>query len=242
MPYSVESCARRRNDLLGANGLTECYIRPIAFSGYGQLGVSARDNPVETVIMSWPWGTYLGEDGAPERDADEDLQLAAVAAERRSRTPRRRRASTSTRCSPSARRSAPATTRRSCSPPTATSRTARARRSSSSEGQVLYTPDLSAGILVGITRDSVIQIAQDLGYEVVEKTLIRSDLYLADEVFMCGTAAEVTPMREVDDHDIGPPGPDHARRSRRRTSTRANGRKERWAQWLELRAAAARSA
>ena len=68
---------------------------------------------------------------------------------------------------------------------------------------VIYTPDLSTGILHGITRDSIIQIAHDLGYTVLEKTLIRSDLYLADEVFMCGTAAEVTPVRSVDDHEIG---------------------------------------
>ena len=74
---------------------------------------------------------------------------------------------------------------------------------------VLYTPDLATGILPGITRDSIKQIAQDLGYTVVEKALIRSDLYLADEVFMCGTAAEVTPLRSVDDHEIGV-GADHA--------------------------------
>ena len=67
----------------------------------------------------------------------------------------------------------------------------------------IYTPDLSTGILHGITRDSVMQIATDLGYEVREKTLIRTDLYLADEVFMCGTAAEVTPVRSVDDQEIG---------------------------------------
>src|SRR5205814_8990391 len=67
---------------------------------------------------------------------------------------------------------------------------------------VLYTPDLATGILPGITRDTVTQIAQDLGYSVVEKAIIRSDLYLADEVFMCGTAAEVTPLRSDDDHEI----------------------------------------
>ena len=62
LPYSVDELRAACNDLLGANGLAESYIRPIAFYGYGQLGVSARDNPVETVIMSWPWGTYLGEE------------------------------------------------------------------------------------------------------------------------------------------------------------------------------------
>src|SRR5207244_1676788 len=71
----------------------------------------------------------------------------------------------------------------------------------------LATPPLATSILPGITRDSVIQIAQDLGYTVEEKNLIRSDLVFADEVFMTGTAAEVTPIREVDDRVIGPPGP-----------------------------------
>src|SRR5204862_7262583 len=71
----------------------------------------------------------------------------------------------------------------------------------------IFTPDLSASILPGITRDTIIQIAQDLGYRVVEKNLIRTDLNLADEVFMCGTAAEVTPISEVDDQLIGAPGP-----------------------------------
>ena len=73
----------------------------------------------------------------------------------------------------------------------------------------IFTPDLSASILPGITRDSVIQIAQDLGHRVTEKTLIRSDLYLADEIFMCGTAAEVTPVSSVDDREVGAPGPGH---------------------------------
>ena len=97
-------------------------------------------------------------------------------------------------------------------------------------GGKIFTPDLSTGILHGITRDSVIQIAHDRGYEVLEKTLIRSDLYLADEVFMCGTAAEVTPVRSVDDHEIGV-GADHAgapagvprHRARRRATAGRSG-------------------
>jgi len=97
---------------------------------------------------------------------------------------------------------------------------------------VIYTPDLAASILIGITRDTVIQIAQDLGYRVVEKPLIRTDLYLADEVFMCGTAAEVTPIREVDDQVIGPPGP-ITRELQQAYLDTVHGRSERWAQWLE---------
>jgi branched-chain amino acid aminotransferase len=99
-------------------------------------------------------------------------------------------------------------------------------------GGRIYTPDLSTGILHGITRDSIIQIAHDLGYEVVEKDLIRSDLYLADEVFMCGTAAEVTPVRSIDDQEIGV-GPLTLELQNAYLDT-VRGQSDRWAQWREL--------
>ena len=204
------SCAPRRTSWSAATGLPECYIRPIAFYGYGELGVHTAGNPVEIVIMSWPWGNYLGDESAEERHPHQDLLLEARRPEHDPARLQGDRASTSTRCSPSTRRGAPATTRRSCSPTRATSPTARARTSSSSRTACICTPPLSTSILPGITRDSVIQIAQDLGYVVEEANLIRTDLYLADEIFMTGTAAEVTPVRSVDDHEIGV-GPGHAR-------------------------------
>jgi branched-chain amino acid aminotransferase len=102
---------------------------------------------------------------------------------------------------------------------------------------VIYTPDLAASILTGITRDSVMQIAQDLGHRVVEKNLIRTDLYLADEVFMVGTAAEVTPIREVDDHVVGAPGPVTLEIQQAYLDT-VRGRSDRWGQWLEYAPAA----
>ncbi len=104
----------------------------------------------------------------------------------------------------------------------------------------LSTPDLATGILPGITRDSIKQIAEDLGYSVVEKHLIRSDLYLADEVFMCGTAAEVTPLRSIDDHDIGV-GPITFAIQEAYLDT-VRGATDRWAQWLEPVPQLARSA
>jgi branched-chain amino acid aminotransferase len=97
---------------------------------------------------------------------------------------------------------------------------------------VLYTPDLSASILPGVTRDTVIQIAQDLGYRVEETSLIRTDLYLADEMFLTGTAAEVTPVRSVDDQEIGPPGP-ITREIQSAYLDTVRGRSERWSHWLE---------
>ena len=96
---------------------------------------------------------------------------------------------------------------------------------------VIYTPDLSTGILPGITRDTVKQIASDLGYTVVEKALIRSDLYLADEVFMCGTAAEVTPLRAIDDYEIGVG--DVTRAIQKAYLDTVRGQTERWSHWLD---------
>ena len=100
------------------------------------------------------------------------------------------------------------------------------------DGKIL-TPPIGNSVLPGITRDTLIQIAQDLGYTVVEKNLIRTDLYLADEVFMCGTAAEVTPIREVDDHVIGKPGPVTLEIQSAYLET-VRGKSDRWAQWLEF--------
>jgi len=77
LPYSIEELRDAHFQLISANGLPECYLRPIAFFGYGELGVSAVGNPVDVVIMSWPWGAYLGEDGLSQGIRCEDLELAA---------------------------------------------------------------------------------------------------------------------------------------------------------------------
>jgi branched-chain amino acid aminotransferase len=231
LPYSVEELRAATMELIGANGLPSCYLRPIAFYGFGQLGVASRDNPVEIAIMAWPWGAYLGEDGL--------------------RNGIRVKVSSWQRVGPNTIPHAAKATGVYINSMLAVTEATRAGYDEAimltAEGTiadgsgesvfvvrdgVIYTPDLSASILVGITRDTVIQIAQDLGYRVVEKPLIRTDLYLADEVFMCGTAAEVTPIREVDDQLIGPPGPITKELQAAYLDT-VHGRSERWAQWLE---------
>jgi len=231
IPYSVEELRAATMELIGANGLPSCYLRPIAFYGFGQLGVASRDNPVEIAIMAWPWGAYLGEDGL--------------------RNGIRVKVSSWQRVGPNTIPHAAKATGVYINSMLAVTEATRAGYDEAimltAEGTiadgsgesvfvvrdgVIYTPDLSASILVGITRDTVIQIAQDLGHRVVEKPLIRTDLYLADEVFMCGTAAEVTPIREVDDQLIGPPGPITKELQAAYLDT-VHGRSERWAQWLE---------
>jgi len=230
LPYSIEELRLACHELIAANGLPECYLRPIAFFGYGELGVSAMGNPVDVVIMSWPWGAYLGEDGLKN----------GISA----------KISSWERIGPNVIPHVAKATGVYLNSMLAVTEANRAGYDEAilmtSDGFVadgsgenvfivkggeLYTPDLSTSILPGITRDTVIQIAQDLGYTVHEKSLIRSDLYLADEAFMTGTAAEVTPLRAVDDIQIGV-GPITLEVQEAYLDT-ARGRSERWAQWLE---------
>jgi branched-chain amino acid aminotransferase len=231
IPYSVDELKTASMELISANGLPECYLRPIAFYGYGELGVSTAGNPVVTVIMSWPWGTYLGEDGLKNGI--------------------RCKISSWQRVGPNTIPHASKATGIYLNSMLAVTEANRAGYDEAilltADGYIadgsgenvfvikdgkVATPPLSTSILPGITRDSVIQILQDLGYTVEEKNLIRSDLVTADEVFMCGTAAEVTPIREVDDHLIGPPGPVTKELQTAYLDT-CRGKSERWAQWLE---------
>jgi len=231
LPYSVDDLKAACVELIGANGRAECYLRPIAFYGYGELGVSAVGNPIEMVIMSWPWGAYLGEEG----------QRSGI----------RAKISSWKRVGANVIPHVSKATGIYLNSMLAVMEANRAGYDEAilltDDGYVadgsgenifvvkdgtIYTPDLSASILPGITRDTLIQIAQDLGHRVVEKPLIRTDLYLADEVFMCGTAAEVTPIREIDDQEIGPPGPVTLEIQQNYLDT-VRGKSERWAHWLE---------
>ncbi|HTS72499.1 MAG TPA: branched-chain amino acid transaminase [Gaiellaceae bacterium] len=230
LPFSLEELRAACHGLIAANGLPECYLRPIAFFGYGELGVSAIGNPVDVVIMSWPWGAYLGEEGLKNGI--------------------RAKISSWERIGPNVIPHVAKATGVYLNSMLAVTEANRAGYDEAilltAEGYVadgsgenvfivkngeLYTPDLSTSILPGITRNTVIQIAQDLGYTVHEKSLIRSDLYLADEAFMTGTAAEVTPLKAVDDIEIGV-GPITLEIQEAYLDT-ARGRSERWAQWLE---------
>jgi branched-chain amino acid aminotransferase len=231
VPFSVDQLREASFDLIAANGLPECYLRPIAFYGYGELGVSTAGNPVETVIMSWPWGTYLGDEGLKNGI--------------------RAKVSSWKRIGPNTIPHVAKATGVYLNSMLAVTEANRAGydeailltdegyvADGSGEnifvvyGDTIATPALSASILPGITRNSLIQIAQDLGHTVEERNIIRSDLYLADEIFMVGTAAEVTPIRSVDDHEIGPPGPVTLKLQKAYLDT-VRGGGERWGQWLE---------
>ena len=233
LPYSVEELRAACFELLGANGLNECYLRPIAFYGFGELGVAARGNPVDVVIMSWPWGTYLGADGFENGI--------------------RAKVSSWQRVGPNVIPHVAKATGVYLNSMLAVTEANRAGYDEAillnAEGYIadgsgesifvvkggaIHTPPLSMSILAGITRDTIVQVAQDLGYAVNETNLIRSDLYLADEVFMVGTAAEVTPLRSVDDHELGV-GP-ITREIQKTYLDLVRGQSERWPHWLEYAA------
>jgi branched-chain amino acid aminotransferase len=229
--YSVEELREVSLELIGRNGLPECYLRPIAFFGYGELGVATAGNPVDVVIMSWPWGTYLGEEGFKNGIRVKVSSWKRVGA---NTIPHAAKATGVYLNSMLA--------------------VAEANRAGYDEAILLtdhgfvadgsgenvfvvkdgaiVTPHLSTSILPGITRATVIEIAQELGHTVEEGDLIRTDLYLADEIFMTGTAAEVTPIRSVDDHEIGPPG-EITRKLQEAYLDVVRGGSDRWSHWLD---------
>jgi branched-chain amino acid aminotransferase len=231
LPYSVEELRAASLELLATNGLPEAYLRPIAFYGYGELGVSAAGNPVEVVLMSWPWGAYLGDEAM--------------------RTGIRAKVSSWKRVGPNTIPHAAKATGIYLNSMLAVTEANMAGYDEAilltDDGFVadgsgenvfiikdgrLTTPPLSTSILPGITRDTVIQLARGLGHEVSEDNLIRTELYLADEIFMCGTAAEVTPIRSVDDHDVGV-GPITMELQKAYLDLVHGRGEERWSDWLE---------
>jgi branched-chain amino acid aminotransferase len=231
LPFTVEELRTAVHDLVATNRIASCYLRPLAFYGYGELGVSSVGNPVDVVIVSFPWGAYLGEES----------QTAGIAT----------KISSWERVGPNV---IPHVAKATGIYLNSMLATMEARRGGYDEAimlshdgyiadgpgenifvvkdGVLYTPPLAMSILPGITRDTIIQIAQDLGHRVEETLLIRTDLYLADEVFMVGTATEVAPVRAVDDREIGV-GP-VTRELQQAYLDTVEGRSERWSHWLDV--------
>jgi branched-chain amino acid aminotransferase len=202
IPYSREAITEATKDLIRANGLNACYIRPVVMRGYGEMGVNPLNAPVNVFIAVWPWGAYLGE------DALEQGVRIKIASWRRN-----------------AQNSLPAAAKATGQYINSVLAKVESLKGGYDEAIMLNdagfvtdgsgenvfvvrdgrltTPPISAGCLDGITRHSVMTIAGDLGYEVREDNLVRTDLYNADEAFFTGTAAEITPIREVDDRVVG---------------------------------------
>ena len=205
VPYSMEAIEEAIRDTITANGMEECYIRPLVHRGYGEVGINPLDAPVNVSISVWAWGVYLGE---------EALEKGA-----------RVKISSWKRLDPNVIPPGAKATGQYINSALAKVEATKAGYDEAimlnQSGYVtdgtgenifvvkdgeLWTPSLSAGCLDGVTRDTVITIARDLGYQVHEKNLVRTDLYFADEAFFTGTAAEVCPIREVDDRTVAANG------------------------------------
>ncbi len=202
IPYSVEAITDGVRDVVRANGLNACYIRPLVLRGYGEMGVNPLNAPVNVFIAVWPWGAYLGEDALEQgvrikisswrRNSQNSLPAAAKATGQYINSVLAKIESVKAGYDEAIMLN-------------------EAGMITDGSGEnvfvlrdgVLTTPPIAAGCLDGITRQSVMTIARDLGYEVREENLVRTDLYNADEAFFTGTAAEITPIREVDDRVVG---------------------------------------
>jgi branched-chain amino acid aminotransferase len=231
VPYSVEELRAATHELIAVNGLSECYVRPIAFYGYGELGVHPGTNPVDVVLMNWPWGTYLGEEALSKGIR------AKVSSWKRVGPNTIPHVAKATGIYLNSMLAVIEATRAGYDEAILHTDDGHGADGSGEnifvvKDEVISTPDLAASILQGITRQAVMEIAQTLGYAVHERHLIRSDLFVADELFMCGTAAEVTPVRSVDDHEIGAPGP-VTKAIQDVFFAAVRGRDERFSRWLE---------
>jgi branched-chain amino acid aminotransferase len=231
VPYSRDALIAAQKEVVRANGLESCYIRPIAFYGSEKMGVSPKGATVHVAIAAWPWGAYLGAEGL-----EKGIRIKTSSFARHHVNVSMCRAKYSGTYANSILANVEALDH------------------GYDEGLLLdvdgfvaegagenlfvikngkiYEPELTSA-LIGITRETVIQLAADLGYEVRAKRITRDDLYIADEAFFTGTAAEVTPIREVDGRQIGA-----GRRGLVTTKIQkaffevVNGKNKRYQQWL----------
>lgn len=233
IPYGIDELVAATHELIRVNGLRSCYVRPIAIRGFGgEMGVNPEKNPVEVTIAVWSWGAYLGE---------EALRKGV-----------RMTISSWRRHDPNI---IPPTAKVTGGYINACMAKLEAVRAGfdeaimlSSQGYVseatgenifivkdgeILTPPLAAGPLPGVTRDSLLKIAADLGMPVFERLLSRADLYTAEEVFCTGTAAEITPVREIDDRVIGDPGP-VTQTLQQKYFAIVKGEDEKYSDWLDF--------
>jgi branched-chain amino acid aminotransferase len=202
LPYTHQQLVDATKAVIRANGLNACYVRPLAVRGYGEMGVNPLLAPINVIIAVWPWGAYLGEEAL-----EQGVRIKVSSWRRNSQN------------------ALPSTAKASGQYINGVLAKIESLKAGYDEAIMLNeagyvtdgsgenvfvvrrgelsTPPIQAGCLDGITRRTVIALARDRGYTVIEENLIRTDLYNADECFFTGTAAEITPIREVDDRTVG---------------------------------------
>jgi branched-chain amino acid aminotransferase len=232
IPYSRAELRQAVHDTIAVNELDSCYIRPIVFRGYGTMGLYPLEAPVDVSVAVWEWGAYLGEEGL------KNGIRAKIASWRRI-----------------GNNTIPATAKAGGQYLNSILAKIESQKAGYQEAillneqglvadgsgenifvvkdDVISTPPVAASILEGITRNTIIELAREEGMTMVERDIPRAELYFADEVFVTGTAAEVCPINEVDDHVIGPPGP-ITRQLQDRFFAVTEGKDPRSDQWLDV--------
>jgi len=199
LPYNLDELCAAVVDVIEANGVAPCYIRPIALRGYGEIGVNPTGSPVEVFIANFPWGKYVAGHGGADVCISSWNRLAP------NTMPALAKAGANYMNSQLIRMEAHLN---GYAEGIALDTAGYVSEGSGEnifvvrDGKIL-TPPLGASVLPGITRDSVLQMARDLGIKIVEQQIPRESLYIADEVFFTGTAAEITPIRSVDKINVG---------------------------------------
>ena len=201
LPYSLEELMQAQVDVVKANGLKSCYMRPIAFYGSEKMGISTRGTKVHVAIAAWPWGAYLGEEGL-----EKGIRVKTSSYQRHHVNVTMPRAKVASTYANSILANLEATQDGYDEALLLDVQGFVAEGAGENlfvikDGKI-YEPEI-ASALTGITRDSVIQVAREFGLEVQARRMTRDDIYIADEAFFTGTAAEVTPIRELDNRVIG---------------------------------------
>lgn len=201
IPYDRETLMEAQKEVVRANELESCYIRPIAFYGSEKMGVSPKGAKVHVAIAAWPWGAYLGAEGL-----EKGIRVKTASYARHHVNVTMPRAKVATTYANSILANVEATTDGYDEALLLDTEGFVAEGAGENlfivRDGVIYEPEI-ASALTGITRSSVITLATELGYPVISKRLTRDDIYIADEAFFTGTAAEVTPIRELDNRVIG---------------------------------------
>ena len=206
IPFSVDELISATKETVASTGLASCYVRPIAYYGYGEMGLNTLPCKVDVAIACWPWGAYLGDDALSK-----GVRMKISSWTRHDHNTMPPAAKTvgnyvnSSLAKVEALKAgydeaimlAPNGLVAEC-----TGENIFVKRNG-----IVLTPPLSAGALEGITQNTVMSLARDLGIDMRVDNIARSDLYIADEIFVCGTAAEVSAVNSVDDRKVPCPGP-----------------------------------
>ena len=232
MPYSVEEIVQATKDTVLSTGLPSCYIRPIAYYGYGEMGLNTLPCKVDIAIACWPWGAYLGDDAV-----EKGVRMKISSWTRHDHNTMPPAAKTVGNYVNSSLAKVEALKagydEAIMLAPNGLVAECTGENIFCVRNGIILTPPLSAGALEGITQNSVMRIARDLGYDIRVDNIARSDLYVAEEIFVCGTAAEVGSVSSVDERKVPCPGP----MTRAIASTYAKavrGQDPRYAEWCEL--------